>query len=64
MKFIVEFPAEWYMRVSGKFALSTGGIERATRFESAEAAKAALVAFKKFFKAPAVKAARIVEVEA
>jgi len=71
MKYIVEFPACWYLKATPTargtlIATATGDPVRATRYETEEAAKAGLLAAKaaKHFKPAAIKAAKIVAVGA
>jgi hypothetical protein len=56
--YIVQFPAEWYMRST----TATGDIERADRFNTREEATLALQQRSKWFKPAYRKAAKIVEV--
>jgi hypothetical protein len=58
--YIVAFPAEWYLRNT----VATGDIARATRYANPRDALVALERAGKFMKRAAIKAAKIVEVEA
>ena len=62
MKFIVVTPNALGHMVPLRGTIWAFEMDRATKFETAEAAKAALDRAKKFMKARTYKAARIVEV--
>lgn len=58
MKYVVKFPGGWFLRGT----VATGDRSRATRYATKDAAAASLEAARPYLKAPAYRAAQIVEV--